>query len=211
MAQAYLDKWQWALHFQELFNVSYSDRLFHSNFGVSLEICARLWAVIQSLDNSVKPDHLLYFLCFIKSYDTFDNLATKFGVTEKTFRTNTWIVADVLSRGLDTVCSFLPPPPQKKNARAFYSAPFTAINQFFFLSFLFFSSFFCFFFVAIVIILSIRLLSSSTSKHFQIIFFFIQKYNKIQKQTNKRPNKHNLFLNYILFFLLASGNWLRFP
>ena len=190
MAQAYLDKWQWALHFQELFNVSYSDRLFHSNFGVSLEICARLWAVIQSLDNSVKPDHLLYFLCFIKSYDTFDNLATKFGVTEKTFRTNTWIVADVLSRGLDTVCSFLPPPPPKKNARGFLFRSFHC-NQsilFSFFSFLFF--FFLFFFLLLSLSFFrldyYHLQHQNISKSFS--FLFKNTIKSKNKQTNVRTN-----------------------
>ena len=103
MYEDYVQGIPWALRFFELFAVLYDARRFHSNFGVSIYVCANLWRIVLQSQVSTHPDHLLYFLSFAKSYDTFDNLSTKFHVTEKTFRTNTWKVVNILYKGLDTV------------------------------------------------------------------------------------------------------------
>ena len=103
MFEEYDKAWQWVLLFNTLFRITFSERLFSANFGVSTTICSRLWRVIRRSKISTRPEHLVYFLSFIKSYDTLDNLATKFHVTEKTFRSNVWRIAGILYSGLNQV------------------------------------------------------------------------------------------------------------
>jgi len=103
MFEEYLQPWPWALLFVNFFQVGYTERVFSANFGVSSLICSRLWRILRPRQHEVQPMHLFYFLAFIKTYDTFDSLSTKFHVTEKTFRSNAWKVARILNDRLNKV------------------------------------------------------------------------------------------------------------
>ena len=106
MYDEYQNEVHWILLFISQFHVTFTQRVFAANFGVTPLICAQLWEVILESNRSVEPHHLLYFLCFVKTYSTFDDLSTKFRVTEKTVRTNVWKVARILYTRLQTVSLF---------------------------------------------------------------------------------------------------------
>lgn len=99
----------WEEIFTGMFKQAYSQRSFSANFGVSPAICCWLWAKINH-DPSFKPKHLLYALNFLKTGNTFDTLATRFQVVEKTIRIWVWKVIANLYDELDEVLS---PPPAK--------------------------------------------------------------------------------------------------
>jgi len=95
----------WQGKFQELFHCAYDARAFNGTFGVTPDICSWLWALLGPVhgDHYVRPIHLLIFLCFIKTYDTYTGIATRLRVTEKTVRTWVWRMSDLLSQVLKEV------------------------------------------------------------------------------------------------------------
>lgn len=97
----------WETLFTATFGAAYSPRAFVANFGCSPHICSQLWDVVESESTGFKQRHLLWTLCFLKTYDTFATLATRFRVTEKTMRTNVWALLDVLYAHLSEVLRFV--------------------------------------------------------------------------------------------------------
>jgi len=87
---------------------SYTPRSFVANLGVTPEVCIVVWASLAPWveEYSIRPRHLLYFLSFIKTYDTFQTLATRLRVTERTVRYWVWLLADLLSVSLEEVPLF---------------------------------------------------------------------------------------------------------
>ena len=69
----------------------------------------KLWDVIETHSEGFKRGYLLWTLSFLKSYGTQTSLAGMFGVDQKTFRENVWLVLHLLYENLDEV-SLLPPP-----------------------------------------------------------------------------------------------------
>lgn len=76
-------------------------RRFRSFFGVSPEICSRLWGMLDpcaTMENGAVPEHLLWALMFMKIYATNSVLcALVGGVDEKTYRKWTWIFVNAIS------------------------------------------------------------------------------------------------------------------
>jgi len=70
-----------------------------------------LWASLLPFiqRHHLQPFHLLYFLSFAKTYDTFDVLSSRFKVTPKTVQKWIWIVAELLSESLHEVLSHFQP------------------------------------------------------------------------------------------------------
>lgn len=75
-------------------------RRFVSRFGVDPWIVAILWNLIiehPKFPTGASIMKLLWSLCFLKTYDTENNLACFFGVDEKTFRMWNWSMLECLS------------------------------------------------------------------------------------------------------------------
>ena len=79
------------------------NRLFHSFFGTSSQICSVLWDYIDPYNTigkkykNVSPKHLLWALMFLKVYGTEDIHSTLAGgVDPKTFRKWCWIFIDYI-------------------------------------------------------------------------------------------------------------------
>ena len=98
---------EWVQLFEHLCEVNSTDRIFHANFGVSPLICAQVWEkLLVSYTQGPFPfrkKHLLWTLCFLKTYETNDSLSTKFGEEEKTFRKWVWRMLETLYEHLDEV------------------------------------------------------------------------------------------------------------
>jgi len=106
MAANFLQAPQWQGLFTELFGLPFTLRYFKANFGVSPAVCCHLWRVV--LDHSEahpRPRNLLVFLCFLKTHETYDSLATKFRITEKSVRNMVEQMA-ALMENLDVVGFF---------------------------------------------------------------------------------------------------------
>jgi hypothetical protein len=96
----------WQVQFTDLFKLPFSERAFRANFGVSPEVCCRVWRVVMDHSDPLpKPRTLLVFLCFLKTYETFDSLGAKFGINERTVRRMVDQMAECLSN-LDEVTLF---------------------------------------------------------------------------------------------------------
>jgi len=73
-------------------------RLFRAHFGASPEACSEVWdllcddrvSVWKPIDAKARPEHLLWALLILKTYDTEELLCSKLGVDEKTFRKWSW-------------------------------------------------------------------------------------------------------------------------
>eukprot|EP00732_Lithocolla_globosa_P000696 Lithocolla_globosa_v1_NODE_257_length_4779_cov_60.829103.p7 type:complete len:110 gc:universal NODE_257_length_4779_cov_60.829103:341-670(+) len=92
MAGVMLDASYWVTLFTLMFEVSFSERIFRANFGVSTSTCQYLWALlVYHYDEYLSPQHLLWALCFLKCYDTVASMHLKFpNCSEKTYRVWVW-------------------------------------------------------------------------------------------------------------------------
>jgi hypothetical protein len=74
---------------------------FRALFGVSSDVCSHVWEYIVTLNPTTmaktKPEHLLWCLLFLKTYNSEAVLSTVVGVTEKTFRLWVWRLIAVIS------------------------------------------------------------------------------------------------------------------
>jgi len=95
-------KMDWVNYFEVFFQQSYQPRTFKAVFGVSPDICSWAWRFLEE-DNGRKPTHLLWALNFLKTGDTYANLATRFRVTERTIQTRLWQVIEALYEAMDEV------------------------------------------------------------------------------------------------------------
>lgn len=73
-----------------------SHRKFRSFFGVSPNVCAELWCLIQNKPINSKPKHLLWSLLFLKCYNVEHVNASIVEADEKTFRKWTWFFISAL-------------------------------------------------------------------------------------------------------------------
>lgn len=73
-------------------------RKFRSFFGVSPNVCAVTWKLIQNKPQGSEPKHLLWCLLFLKTYNTEHVNASIAEVDEKTFREWTWKFVALLAR-----------------------------------------------------------------------------------------------------------------
>jgi hypothetical protein len=83
---------------------------FRALFGVSSDVCSHVWEYIitfqpDNVPKKTKPDHLLWCLLFLKTYDSETVLSTVVGVTEKTFRLWVWRLIAAISSLYDHVVS----------------------------------------------------------------------------------------------------------
>jgi hypothetical protein len=67
-------------------------RSFKSDYGARPEVCVKLLRKLRRMNCRPRIDHLLWALCFIKTYATEDSLQKKFGTTRKTFRKHIWLL-----------------------------------------------------------------------------------------------------------------------
>eukprot|EP00732_Lithocolla_globosa_P000763 Lithocolla_globosa_v1_NODE_290_length_4624_cov_1165.781571.p2 type:complete len:303 gc:universal NODE_290_length_4624_cov_1165.781571:1257-2165(+) len=86
------DATYWETLYETMFERTYSERIFRSNFGISTNACQYLWALILlHFGEYLSPQHLLWALCFLKCYDTIDSMHLKFPhCSEKSYRTWVW-------------------------------------------------------------------------------------------------------------------------
>ena len=88
----------------ESFGFLYSERSFSANYGLSEDSCQVAWVDLDKYcPSKYKPKHFLWTLDFLKDYGTIDSLSTKFGVTEKTYRTKVWKLLEDLFQSLHYV------------------------------------------------------------------------------------------------------------
>lgn len=71
-------------------------RRFKSFFGVSPEVCAKVWNLLVS-DATSDPKHLLWCLLFLKQYGTEHERRVILNADEKTVRKWTWVYVKLLS------------------------------------------------------------------------------------------------------------------
>jgi len=96
-----LGPYSWALLFQTTFNQQYTPRGFAANFGTTPAACCILYKIAsQHPTLAFKPIHVLWLLCFMKTYDSIDSLSSKFQVSEKSFRNWIWPLAIYLEANL---------------------------------------------------------------------------------------------------------------
>lgn len=73
-------------------------RRFRALFGVSPEVMAETWSLLQSSrPPKSKPKHLLWALLFLKVYATENVNSTLTGADEKTFRKWSWTFVHLIS------------------------------------------------------------------------------------------------------------------
>jgi hypothetical protein len=83
---------------------------FRSLFGVSSDVCSHVWEyafVNATIPAKAKPEHLLWCLLFMKTYDSEAVLSTVVGVSEKTFRLWVWRLLEAISLLYDKIVSFI--------------------------------------------------------------------------------------------------------
>ena len=76
------------------------NRRFRSHFGVTPEICAHVWGLLDptTLPEHTEKKHLLWGLMFLMLYETESvNCTMAGGVDEKTFRHWSWFLVDEVS------------------------------------------------------------------------------------------------------------------
>ena len=76
------------------------NRRFRSHFGVTPEICAHVWGLLDptTLPEHTEKKHLLWSLMFLMLYETESiNCTMVGGVDEKTFRSWSWLLIDEVS------------------------------------------------------------------------------------------------------------------
>eukprot|EP00732_Lithocolla_globosa_P001016 Lithocolla_globosa_v1_NODE_428_length_4088_cov_7.104885.p2 type:complete len:287 gc:universal NODE_428_length_4088_cov_7.104885:2910-2050(-) len=96
----------WVALFSAIFHQPYTNRVFLANFGIPPDVCQYVWvALIYTLGSSFdfEMPHLLWTLCFLKTYEIFDALHLKFNCSEKTYRTWTWKMIFALHSTLDEI------------------------------------------------------------------------------------------------------------
>lgn len=81
-----------------------ANRKYRSFFGISPEVCAKLWRLLTEKPTNSKPKHLLWSLLFLKCYNVEHVNASIVEVDEKTYRKWTWIFVNQLAE-LDVVGS----------------------------------------------------------------------------------------------------------
>src|SRR4051794_6356755 len=88
-----------------LLGVSWTERKFRANFGISSLSASVLWSFLLSLsiDLPLQPVYMLWTLYFLKVYDTVDVMAGRFHCDVATFSHWTWHILFLLYSSLDTV------------------------------------------------------------------------------------------------------------
>ena len=86
----------------DLLGPGVSDRRFRAHFGCSPDVCSDIWEKISRSTPGLSregamPKHLLWALNFLKSYDTEDILAARFGTTRVTLRKWIWFIVRRIS------------------------------------------------------------------------------------------------------------------
>jgi hypothetical protein len=76
-----------------------------AHFGVSIKTLTRIWDTCSSNNLSSKPEHLLWTLQFLKTYETEEILSNTFGVSRKTYRKWVWIMVKSISDSKKRVVS----------------------------------------------------------------------------------------------------------
>lgn len=71
-------------------------RRFKANFGVSPNVCHKLWQELVK-PNNPEPNHLMWTLKFLKTYPTENVLATILERDEKTLRKYIWLYVTCLA------------------------------------------------------------------------------------------------------------------
>ena len=80
-------------------------RQFKSTFGVSLEICYKIWKVCKPWEKMVQYKHLLWALMLLKTYAAEHILAAAAGANEKTYRKYVLSVLESIARAHGKVVS----------------------------------------------------------------------------------------------------------
>lgn len=81
-------------------------RRFRAHYGTSPGVCALLWNLIKPVvDPGVFFSHLLWGILFLKVYGSESVLASKVGVTEKSFREKVWTVVMAIASVKNSVVS----------------------------------------------------------------------------------------------------------
>lgn len=86
-----------------LYGILNNHESFRAHFGTSPLICSQLWIRTISpkrhiIADGLKPDHLLWALHFIKTYNTMYVLSAKVGVDRKTYAKWIWIILRLIRR-----------------------------------------------------------------------------------------------------------------
>ena len=71
-------------------------RTFQGLFGMSPQVCAFLWLQLALANASLKKLHLLWTLCFLKTYCTESVLSSLFKTDPKTLRKWIWQIVPIL-------------------------------------------------------------------------------------------------------------------
>jgi hypothetical protein len=84
-------------------STSIGHRRFRSLFGTSPNVCSIVWGKIQEVCTEGTPQHLLWALMFLKSYNTEHGNKSITGVDEKTYRLWAWKLVERIA-DLSVVC-----------------------------------------------------------------------------------------------------------
>jgi len=103
----FLRSFAWQSLYSQLFSCTYNIRSFKALFGVGPDTCTVLWACLFSLqdESPFEPRHLLFLLCYCKTYESLDALSSRFRVAPKTFHKRIFQVAEALANNLKEVLS----------------------------------------------------------------------------------------------------------
>lgn len=71
-------------------------RRFRSFFGLSSNICEKVWSMLD-IPNSSEPKHLLWCLLFLKQYNVEEINRGITGADEKTYRKWVWIFVNLIA------------------------------------------------------------------------------------------------------------------
>ena len=83
---------------------------FCAHFGTTLQICKKLWKMLDpcnQIHKKAKLKHLLWALVFMKIYGTETVLSSLVGVSEKIFRKWVWLFIEAISYLKSEVVSYL--------------------------------------------------------------------------------------------------------
>jgi hypothetical protein len=81
------------------------NRHIRNSFGITADVVVVIWDILQSqyeLLKNTRIKHVLWMLCYFKTYNEYEQYCNIFGVSDKTFRTWIWYVTGLVCR-LDIV------------------------------------------------------------------------------------------------------------
>jgi hypothetical protein len=81
------------------------NRHIRNTFGVTADVVVVIWEKIKEnnqLNKKTRVKHVLWMLCYFKTYNEYEQYCNMFCTSEKTFRTWIWYIAGIVAN-LDIV------------------------------------------------------------------------------------------------------------